>query len=262
MIGDVSPYIDIANIHNYYSGFPPETDGYGGAKYACGVTHKDPCGRYGSLQYAIALAKISAPSLPVYSTESGYGTDGAHSNVDELTQGKYIPRLLLHQFSHGIARSYIYQLADSHRSGFKSFGLLETSEDNKTHAEKPAFRVVASINGLLSDPGPPFAPVAPGYRIVGASPTVETVWLEKRDKTYWLAIWSNAASYDVNGTPPGELPAAADHAELQTDSNVAVTGFSFDDAGNMHRVPYRTGNSFTLQVADRVTLFEIATPAP
>jgi hypothetical protein len=260
LAGDLSKFVDISNVHNYFSGFMPETDGWGGRMSVCGASHHDYCGRYGSLQYSMSLAKISGPSSDVYSTETGYGTDRAHNVVDAATQAKYIPRLLFNQFANGVKRTYLFQLVDYHAAkigGYASYGLLEASPDYTSHVPKPSFTVLAKINALLEDPGGAFAPTPLAIRTAGTTPATQSVLLEKRDGTYYDALWSAVSSYDVNGFAPGPTPSTAQTVTLHFDVPMAATIYAFADDGTETVTRAKPGRSLDVVVSDRVTLVRI-----
>ncbi len=103
--------------------------------------------------------------------------------------GRYLPRVLLEQYRMGITRTFLYELCDFPNSG--SYGLLTADG-----APKPTFNAVKGLLRLLADPGPPIALRPLAYQIAG-SDSVRHIAFQKRDGTYFLALWLEEASYDV-----------------------------------------------------------------
>jgi hypothetical protein len=61
---------------------------------------------------------------------------------------------------------------------------------------KPAAYALKNLITLLKDPGPSFTPAALNYTISSPTSDVEHTLLQKRDGTFWLALWQNVLSYD------------------------------------------------------------------
>lgn len=259
LVGDVSEFVDFTNIHDYFGGFPPETKGFGGPVFGCGTTHHGYCGNYGSLATNENLAKVTGQGLPIYATETGYGTGEGHGSIDLATQALYIPRLFFFQFANGIKRTYVFQLVDFYggNSGYQKFGLLEAAPDYRSHTPKPAYTILAAINQMLSDPGAKFPVSPPPASLSNLDAHTEALWLEKRDGTYWLAIWSGKSAYDIDGHPPGDTPIAPMTATLHCAKRATATAYSFDSSGNRHVRTYGPGVEFPVVVGGGVSLVEL-----
>jgi hypothetical protein len=164
--------------------------------------------------------------------------------VSEVVNGKYIPRLLLEYFNRGASRSYLYELVDegtpsSNREN--SFGLVR---NNGT--PKPAFTALKNLLALLADPGPGFVPGRLSYTLSGDLTAVHTTLLQKRNGTFYLALWLEVPSTDALQTRSLTLsfPVAHDGAMyVPNQQRSAVKSFQ--------------GASVALSVADRVTVLEI-----
>ena len=225
------------------------------------------------------MPRYRAPSggLPIMVTETGYhnalnGTDVGHRPVTEAAAGKYMPRLLLEYFNRGIARTYLYELIDAKPDAGKSlrdsnFGLLRNNG-----VEKPAFRAIKSVIGLLRDPGPAFSPGALDYTLSGATDRVHHTLLQKRDGTFYLALWQERSSYDT-----GARPNAADDRAARRDLPVPEQPVNLAvrtpiRAASVHRIGADgslssqavrlTGGNLSLGVSDRVTLVALSGPSP
>ncbi|MPZ18557.1 MAG: hypothetical protein GEV06_11680 [Luteitalea sp.] len=177
MLGDVSAHFDVSNLHNYFSGREPETDGW------------DANG-YGSIRWNRDLAERYAAGKPVVTTETGYqDIEAALDPVPPDIAGLYMPRVLLEQLRAGIVRTFIYELVDFPRSG--GYGLLDA-----TGAPKPAFNAVKHLLNLLSDPGPSFTPQDLSYTLMGSTDEVREMAFQTRDGTHYLALWLGVPSWD------------------------------------------------------------------
>jgi hypothetical protein len=176
-LGNVSQYYDFANIHNYFGGRNPGTPGWG-------------AGGYGSIGWNLDLTRQYSPSKPVVATETGYQDDPSLvDGVPPQIAGRYMPRVLLEQFRAGVVRTFLYELADFPNSGH--YGLL--TEDG---TPKAAFNAVKGLLNLLADPGPAFTPRALRYTVDNDGGDIRHVAFQKRDGTYFLAIWLALPGYD------------------------------------------------------------------
>lgn len=176
-IGDISNVIHYGNLHNYPAGRHPGSSGWGS-------------NGYGSLNYNLTNVSSYARGLPVITTETGYTNDlsAANSVSPEIT-AKYLPRLLAYQYTHGIRRTYIYELLSS---GHEDFGLL-----TRDGAEKPAYRAVAGLMSLVDDrDSRPEADLL-SYQLSGAGPDVQHLLLQKSDGRFLLLVWLESSSFDV-----------------------------------------------------------------
>jgi hypothetical protein len=190
-LGDISPYIDVANTHHYFAGRNPETRGWG------------PHG-YGSMSFNLKLVDHYSVPLPIVTTEAGYRDDpdaekgrpsgpGSIDAVPPDIAGIYMPRTLLAKFRAGYKRTFLYELADYWRSG--SFGLLD-----EAGTPKPAFFAVKNLLNLLSDPGPQFSPTPLEYTIDDAPGSLYDMAFQKRDGRYYLALWMGVEDWDPIAT--------------------------------------------------------------
>jgi len=182
-LGNVSAYYDVANLHYYMAGRHPGTPGWGD-------------GGYGSIDWNLAFAKRYAPGKSIVTTETGYWDDPAvGDSAPAAIVGRYMPRLLLEQFRKGVQRTYIYELIDdptpgvSARSGFGMIGADGSS--------KPSFRAVAGLMRVFSDRGAEVTPQSFTYTLEGGDANLRQMAFQKRDGTMLLALWIEAASFDV-----------------------------------------------------------------
>jgi hypothetical protein len=258
-VGNLSAFMDFGNWHPYPGGLCP------GCADVYGQTLETFMPRY----------RAPSGSRPMIATETGYqnavkGTTASQRAVSELAAGRYMPRLLFDQFNRGFVRSYIYELIDERPDPTKTrmdanFGLLRNDG-----SEKPAYRAVRSMLGLLSDPGPPFTPSALSYSLTGQTGSVQHTLLQKRNGSFFLALWQDRSSYDTGARPnaPDNLAARGDLAvpdqavQLSVQSPVgSATVYSLDDSGTLASTPVALSQgSIDLAVSDRVTVVQLDPP--
>ena len=237
-LGDVSGDLDYGNIHSYPDGYGPEEN----------------------LDRHLAAASLNSGSEPVMATETGYhtaaGWGGEHNPVSEAAMATYVPRMYLEYFRRGIVRTFSYELLDEEGgSGERedNFGLLRND-----FSEKPAFVALRNTIDILEDPGAGFAPGSLAYAVGGESEDVHHVLLQKRDGSFYLALWrvedvidpesqapqavpaapvtiafgrqvTSAASYlpNASSAPVGTLPAGGNEVTLNVGADVAIVRLTF-----------------------------------
>ena len=158
-IGNLTAYTDYGNIHNYWGGRPPETDGWG-------------ANGYGSLAWNLAEARKVSGGDPVIATETGW-PDGAHpsqTSLDEQVVARYLPRLFLTHFNAGLDRTFLYELVDQ---GGEQFGLL-----NGDGSPKPAYRSLRNFIDLFDDPGAAFTPGRISVGLSGETDNIDHTLLQ------------------------------------------------------------------------------------
>ena len=242
-VGDVSPYFDAANLHNYLAGRHPGTAGWG-------------TDGFGSIDWNLRLIRPYSGGKPIITTEIGYQDGpGIQDRVPAEVVGRYLPRLLIEQFRAGIGRTFLYELCDFPNSG--NYGLLHADG-----APKPAFNAVKALLRLLTDPGPAFTPQPLGYTITHGGGDVRHVAFQKRDGSYAVALWLEAPSFDV--------PAQRDTALAEQTATVTLPrpmrilrAHRWQADGTATMVPVRRVTaSLPLDISDYLTVIEIAEGEP
>ncbi|HLX60937.1 MAG TPA: hypothetical protein VKX17_06605 [Planctomycetota bacterium] len=115
--------------------------------------------------------------------------------VPESVAAKYLPRMLLTQFSLSYF-TFLFELLDSEAdpkmtSAEKHFGLLHADG-----SPKPAFIAMKKLVEFMHDPGPTFLPETLAYKVEVPPKDLSQLLLEKRDGTFYLCLWQEALSYD------------------------------------------------------------------
>jgi hypothetical protein len=248
-LGNISADVSEGNLHRYYSGRNPGTAGWGG---------RTPCGIYGALSWALCESQINSGTKPVVVTETGYNSV---TEVDEVTQAKYLNRALLVDLQAGVPISYIYAFRDyTGGDAFGNDGLIRTNDSTK-----PAYTALYYEIAWLTDPGTPVTPTAFPYSIAGGS-TIDHLLFQKRSGQYILALWNETASW--NPATLQEVPVAPQPVTVTLDvPALAVTAVAFNDAGHLANQPVTTKlNAMTVSINDYVTFLNFnrvsASPPP
>jgi len=238
-----SQYFAFSNLHNYFAGRNPGTSGWGDDGY-------------GSLTWDIDLVTRAWPGLPIVTTETGYQTDTTNpQGIPESVEAKYLPRLLLEQYSHGIRRTYLYELVDvliPQQDIHSTFGLVRSD-----FSPKPAFLSIQHLISLLADPGTPFAPSSLSFTLSGELSNVHHLLFEKRDGTYLIAIWQEVPSYDVNSKRM--LPVSPQHVIVAFPSVFSIEQNRLNDDGSLTVQNIGVTSHAVIAVDDRVTLLKLTT---
>jgi hypothetical protein len=242
-LGNISADIDLGNGHRYFSGRNPGTSGWGAT---------GPCGTYGALPWALCEIRVNSGSKPIYITESGYNSQ---TEVDELTQAKYISRLFFVNLRAGVERTYVYDLKDYvGGDGFGGDGLIRTND-----SEKPAYSAISSEISYFADSSANPKLISLKYSIV-AGATIEHVLFQKADGSYVLAIWNETSSW--NPDTKSRIAVSAQNVTLRFPSNPeSIAANSISDTGSLTtKSASASADTITVSVDDHVTLVHFKIP--
>jgi hypothetical protein len=225
-------------------------DGHNMHRYPGANKNPERVGRSGYLdRLATHLRYVGSPNKPAFLTETGYSTNSF--GTSEAADAVYMPRLFLYNFNHGLALTSKYELLDtSAQSGggdFEgNFGYIRTN-----NTPKPAFTAVKNLLALLSDRGPRFRPGSLGYGLSGNTADVYKVLMQKRDGTYYLAMWvarpmQSAAPQVVTLSIPGTINSAA---EAKPNENAGWRGLAL------------AGGRINLVLDEKVTIVRLGSGA-
>jgi hypothetical protein len=239
-VGPATNLFDDGNLHNYQAGRNPGTPGW------------TPQG-YGSIAFAISSARQEWPTVPLVTTEKGYVDNPALTDwIPDIPFAKYVPRILLEQYLHGIVRTYIYSLADTYIAG-DSYGLLKADG-----SQKPAYVALRSFMHLLADPGPSYTASKLSWTMTGAGSDLHHLLLQKRDGTFLLVLWVEEPCYDVNTQK--YLAVSAENVSLQFGSAVTINSVNtLQTDGSMTATPGGSVKraNLSLSVSDLLTVVEL-----
>ena len=244
-LGDLTAFLDFGNMHPYAAGSPPSKH------WGWGL----------SMERAIAEARKVSGDKPILVTECGYhnrvGNPG-HPGVTEAAEGKYLPRLFFVYFNQGMTKAYKYELLDEKpdpefTDREQHFGLLRVDG-----TPKPSFLALRNLICLLSDSGADTETGSLDFQLSGATDDVKRTLLQKRDGTFWLALFQDSVSYDIKRRRDLEVPFQKVRLHLPW---IATEIRTFRPNRSLEPV-LRIENSreLDLEVPDEVLLVEIKPP--
>jgi hypothetical protein len=180
-MGDLSPYVTEGNLHPYPGGNLPSI-----------IFPSQP-----------SLMASTYPNRKLVFTETGYHNALAdHSDqpgISESAAAKYIPRIFLEDFNHGIARTFLYELFDEKPNpeltdNQKHFGLLRSDG-----SRKPAFIALRNMIAILNrdSQAGDVRPATLSYVAAGMTPEIHHTLLVKRPGVYDLILWREVSSFDL-----------------------------------------------------------------
>ena len=237
LLRDAAPYCDYVAIHSYpQHAEEPETK----ADYA-------------SLAWYLRhMRDAFKPGAPVMATETGYNTSvkPGGSGVSERAASIYLPRMLLNNFSEGVARTFLYQLldgGDEPGNWEHHFGLVRHDD-----TPKPAFTAIANLIGALQE-APAGSSLGRQAQITLEAPiSVRIVLLSHGDGTTTAALWRAERSWNVEKAADIEVPEVS--CGLSADRPISRARMLVPNSSReWHDLDVR-GASLSIPVADRVVL--------
>lgn len=247
-LGNLSTVLDHGNIHPYYGPNNPGNFGTGS------IT---PFGRSGSTQYYMNIGAQISGGKSLVASETGFSTGNVgKGNVSELCDGKEAPRTYFVHFKNGIARTLAYQFVESGTAygAQGAFSFMGFVRQNLT--PKPSYGAIKALIGLLSDKGAAFTTVPLTYTIRGNVNNLSHLLMQKRDGTYYLALWLEVPSW--NSATNTDITAPLQAITVSVPNSVASGAlFSLNDFGGMSRTnPVFTSGTVALQITDRISVLE------
>lgn len=247
LLGNVGHLIDRGNLHNYFAGREPGTPGWG-------------ADGYGSIEWNLRNARPYADGKPIVTTETGYSDDPSRAgHVPPSIAAIYTPRVVLEQYLHGIERTYIYELCDPEPGGGADagYGLL-----HRDGSPKPAFTALKNLLTLLADPGPAHAVQPLNAVIDGGGANLHRLAFQKRDGSYYLALWVEASVYDVDARTPVAVPVQSVTVRVPSPLQI-VAARQWDAEGRVTTTPIAPpAGGGPVTVGDRLLVLEIRDVAP
>jgi hypothetical protein len=237
LMPDGTQYADYANTHNYIvqNGFTGVQDDQAWGAEAPATPQGGWDGPY--VEYSQTWHKHFAGypvdhlrGVPRVTTETGFQTTGSGS-VTEEQQGKSFLNLYLSALKRGWSYTFIYMLHDSSTQG--SWGLFHLDWSPKLSAT-----YLHNMTTILADTGSA-TPGSLQYTIPNAVPTVHDLLMQKKDGTFWLAVWDDRPvgeatdAVTVTLASPVSLAAVYDPVvgtnPTSTSGNVSTISLSLSD---------------------------------
>jgi hypothetical protein len=177
-VGDISEDVDYGNLHPYPAA-------------------KMPSIIFPSQQ---ELAREMSGHKKVIITESGYhnALNDHHDQpaVSEDAAAKYIPRLFLENFTHGIVRTYLYEFLDEAPNPGLTDLQLHWGLIRSDGSEKPAFSAMKNMIAELGDSTEVTNLRSLSYSLSAGSGQLHHLLLEKSNGVFYLVLWQEIPGYD------------------------------------------------------------------
>jgi hypothetical protein len=244
-VGDTDEYIDYANLHMYQANRWPGTNGFGE-------------NGYGSITWFLNYeARYQSPfGKRIQATEAGYSNYFPSRGVSEEAEGKYTARMLVEYFRRGIVRTYKYELVNEGQPGVEGvYGLLRNDL-----SEKPAFRAVKNLIAILTDKGSDFQPGSLNYVLDDSVDNIRQILFQKRDGDFYLIVWLEVPSWDVNTNidlypPPQEVLLTL----LNNHNITSATLYAFNNTADVNTsiLPINN-NQVILSVTDKINIVRLS----
>lgn len=236
--GPISRWVEFNNLHVYFGGRNPGTEGWGAG---------DAKGhRYGSVDWWIDQSQVNAPGVPIVITETGYESFDRPVRPGTIpfdVESSYLLRTLLLAWSHGIHRTFVYELLDEFPDS--GYGLLRHDL-----SEKPAFTALRNFLASIRDPSQPGASGSLGFSIAGGDPSLDHVLLQRSDGSFDLIFWMERSIYDAQ--LHSATPVSSDKVQLRLEPHYAVTRIvTFHNDGSVETRDLSSGSSDLSLTADQ-----------
>ena len=196
-LGRMSDSVDAVNLHPYPAGKPPSV----------------------IFPEQIDLARKMGADKPIVITETGYhnALNDHHDQpaVSESAAAKYIPRLLLENYAHGVWRSYLYELLDEAPDPDLKDNQLHWGLIRADGTEKPAFADLKNLIAELRDIEQVKHPRQLAWTVNASLADLHHLLIEKSNGEFDLILWQEVSSYntlthsDVANQPVGVTLALA-----------------------------------------------------
>ena len=214
------------------------------------------------IKKVIPYARISAPSQPIWTTETGWHmafNSGAQWVPDSVLI-KYLPRAMATFVSTGaVERAYIYQLIDPHNNPAKTkttshFGLISYNMQRKQ-----SFYAVRNTMHVMCDSPRP-ATQSLRYSLSGNLANVRTQLYQKRNGAFYLVAWVEKQSFFRNrviNNPPQavrirfEQPISQARAYRPSEATGGIA------RSNLPKQTYVRPTTVNLSIGDALTILEI-----
>lgn len=146
----------------------------------------------------IPAARTLCGYKPIVATESGYHNAIHLYGISEQAAAKYLPRMFFEYFNRGIDRTYSYELIDLKPNPAAdepefNYGLLRNDG-----SLKPAFTAIKNAIAILKDTNESFPLQSLNYALKGNIRNIHHTLLQKHDGTFYLILWQEVLSYNVN----------------------------------------------------------------
>ncbi len=249
-LGDLGTHMDFGNAHAYPLGPAPAV----------------PESNYFK---ELEAARLVAPGKRFFVTETGYqtgkNTEG-NQRVSLAASGKYAPRLFLENFNRGIVRTFWYEFINQGTEDDQesNFGLLF-----KDFALKPSGLAIKNLIALLKEarynektrrwqsPNPAFVPGVLDFTLSGDTAKVHSTLLQKSDGRFFLCLWQEVSSYNIDNAVESDIPVAPVNISLSLATPIASAVLHSVSGNGSASALTVVKRQISLRVPDEVIVVEL-----
>jgi hypothetical protein len=239
-------YSDFANTHNYIIGNgitkPVDNIAWKAEDPLLNSNWDGLFGEYGVTwsKHFPGYSKAELVALPRVTTETGWYTSNEDNQGQKYAvsldqQGKLLLNVYLSAVKQGWSYTFVYYLHDSPQGEWGFFG--------PDYKPKPSARYLHNLTTILADTES-FKPGSLAYSIADEPKTVHDLLLQKKDGTFYLAVWDDRPVGE--GTDNVKVDLGGDHEVNQYDPTVDTTAQSLGKV-----------SSATLSLSDHPVILEI-----
>lgn len=227
-----------------------------------GNLHPYPAGQIPSVVFPaqINFETVMCGDKPIVFTESGYhnaiNQQGDQPGVSEAAAAKYIPRLFLENFRHGISRTYLYEFMDEKPDPGLTNPQLHWGLIRANGSEKPAFLALKDLIEELNDSTEPATLLPMSWNLSTKDAQIHHLLLQKSNGTYDLVLWQEITSYNLRSHVDIANPAVTATLTLGRQARTVKIYRPATQANPIH-----TGSdikSVQLEIPDHPVVVEIA----
>lgn len=229
-----------------------------------GNLHSYPAGQMPSNIYPeqLDIGREVFGSLPIIMTETGYHNALADKSdqpsVSELAAAKYIPRIFLENFLHGIARTYLYELFDEAPNPDLNNNQLHWGLIRNDGTEKPAYTTLSNLFAIIDELYNSHPVQDLTFSITGDLHNIHHLVLEKSNGTFYFIVWQEVSSYDTKSEK--DIKVAPRHLALTFAKGSYVASFYDPLLSSKARFSYKNVKQIKFQVPDYPVIIELSRP--
>ena len=244
-VGNLDAYIDYVNMHPYFGVTWPNFPGWG------------VNGTYSLDWFLDYLRPRQSPSgKPIQFTETGYHDFIPHNGVTEEADGKYMARSFMEFFRRGVYRIYKYELVNQNITGQEgNFGFLRADL-----SEKPSFRAVKNLIGILADKGPQFQTNSLDYTLDGTTNDTRQILFQKRNGDFYLVVWLEVESFNITTKVDLYPPPQPLLLTLQDSNKISTaTLFAFNNTSDVDKTNLPINNNqIHFNATDKINIIQLS----
>ena len=236
----LAAYTDAGNIHSYPLTYIPS---------------------FGLTSWQTAAAQMVG-AKPVWATETGYHVSTLLNqpfDISPAASAKYIPRLLMDDYTAGVQKTFLYELANDNVDPTNSNAENNLGLVNTDFTLRPAGAAVKNLISLLGDTTAGAAGSL-DYTITGGNSYLRHMLLQRADGKFILALWQDVSVFDKSTN--GDLTNADLPITLSFNTPIAGVKTYLPNGSISPVSSYGAVSQLGLTVPDQVMLVEISVPEP